>query len=246
MSLQQPLTEADIIAERCGVRPLVVTESEKDDKDDGDWTSLSRKHAIDVDARRHHLSIFGGKLTDCINAGDEVAKVVKDLGVSFSHYDYKWFGENPSVRAEYFHQAELMGLDAMTHPDSSELLSTRLWRRYGPTALSLLEEIRHHPSNSKLLIDGTEYIRCEVHYAARHEMVTKLEDFLRRRSKIAQVTDEVDVSRGDGMLEACRILFGEELAEEKLAEYFSDQAKPGQGKRGLGDVDVSVARSDAA
>ncbi|PIE20027.1 MAG: FAD-dependent oxidoreductase [Proteobacteria bacterium] len=246
LDLDEPLTEADIIAERCGVRPLVVSERRGDDGDDGDWTSLSRKHAIDVDVRRHHLSVFGGKLTDCINVGDEVARAVKDLGVRFSHYDHRWFGENPSVRAEYYHQATLMGLDALTHPDSSELLSTRLWRRYGARALTLLEEIRRDPCMGQLLIDGTEYIRCELHHAARHEMVTKLEDFLRRRSKIDQVTDEEAVSRGPGMLEACRILFGEEQAQAKLDEYFADKAKPGWGKRGLAKRVVPSEEPDAA
>jgi hypothetical protein len=42
LALPRPLTEADIIAERCGVRPLVVEESARS-QDTGDWTSLSRK-----------------------------------------------------------------------------------------------------------------------------------------------------------------------------------------------------------
>ena len=40
LDLGRPLEESDIIAERCGVRPLVV---ERDGRDDGeDWTTLSR------------------------------------------------------------------------------------------------------------------------------------------------------------------------------------------------------------
>ena len=46
------------------------------------------------------------------------------------------------MRDEYFHQARLMGLDAMTSPSASEKLATRLWRRYGAEALPMLDSIR--------------------------------------------------------------------------------------------------------
>jgi glycerol-3-phosphate dehydrogenase len=36
---------------------------------------LSRKHEIDVDRANAHLSIFGGKLTDCVNVGNEVSEI---------------------------------------------------------------------------------------------------------------------------------------------------------------------------
>jgi len=45
-----------------------------------DWVKLSRKHAVDVNKADKHLSIFGGKLTDCINVGDEIAEIVEGLG----------------------------------------------------------------------------------------------------------------------------------------------------------------------
>jgi hypothetical protein len=51
-------------------------------------------------------------------------------------------------------------------------------------------------------------------------MVVKLADFLRRRSKIALVIPEDEVRRAPGLLEACRILFGDE-AQAKIDEYFA-------------------------
>ena len=63
-----------------------------------------------------------------------------ELGVALPYRGKRWYGEPPDeVRDEYFHQATLMGLDAMTAPESSERLSTRLWRRYAASALALLE-----------------------------------------------------------------------------------------------------------
>jgi hypothetical protein len=56
-------------------------------------------------------------------------------------------------------------------------------------------------------------------------MVTKLEDFLRRRSKIAQVIPDSDVIGSPGLDEAVSILFGDQ-AEKKLAEYLRDRDGP--------------------
>ncbi len=114
-----------------------------------------------------------------------------------------------------------MDLDGMTSPRSSEKLSTRLWRRYGAEAFSLLESIRADPRTAAVLIEGAEYLRCEIELTARREMIVKLEDFLRRRSKISLVTRYEDCIAAPGLVEACRILFGAE-AEARLAEYARD------------------------
>jgi glycerol-3-phosphate dehydrogenase len=219
LELARPLTEADVVAERCGVRPLVVPRGGA--AVDGDWLTLSRKHEIDVDRDRRHISIFGGKLTDCLNVGDKVAEVVAGLGIALPHAGHRWYGEPAEeVRREYFHQARLMDLDAMTSPESSEPLSSRLWRRYGDSAFRLLEDIRADPSMAEVLIKGTEYIRAELYHAARREMITKLDDFLRRRSKIALIARPDAIRIAPGLFEACRILFGDE-ARSKFEEHFA-------------------------
>jgi glycerol-3-phosphate dehydrogenase len=218
LRLPKPLTEADIIAERCGVRPLVVPKSAGGETED--WMALSRKHVVEVRDAHKHISIFGGKLTDCLNVGSEIAEAVHKLGVELPHRGRRWYGEpDDSIREEFFHQAKLMDLDAMTAKESSEPLSTRLWRRYAASALALLDDIRQDPNMAEVLILGTEYIRCELHHAMQREMVTKLGDFLRRRSKIALIARTEQIQKAPGLLEACEILFGE-LAQQKLDEYF--------------------------
>lgn len=222
LNLDRPLTCADIIAERCGVRPLVV--KAQADGEIEDWLQLSRKHEIDVDRAKAHLSIFGGKLTDCINVGDEVSDIVAQLGVALPHQGYQWYGEpHPSVREEYLHQATLMNLDGYTSPESIESLSSRLWRRYDRQAFELLAEIREDPRQAEVLIKGTDYIRCEIRLAKHQEMITKLEDFLRRRSKIALVVRHEDIRNAEGLMEACEILFGDQ-AQQKFDEYFQEQS----------------------
>ncbi|MDT8878351.1 FAD-dependent oxidoreductase [Halomonas saccharevitans] len=218
LALEKPLGKADIIATRCGVRPLAVKPSGGDDRD---FLNLSRKHAIDIDAEMGHLSIFGGKLTDCLNVGEEVVEEVARLGVEIPYPDVRWYGEpDASVREAFMHQARLMDLDAMTGEGASEPLSTRLWRRYGAQALELLEDIRQDPRQAEVLIEHTEYLRCELKLARRREMVTRLEDFLRRRSKISLVVPEHTIRRSPGLREACDILFDDQ-AEARLQEYLA-------------------------
>lgn len=218
LRLARPLTKDDVIAERCGVRPLVARKGERESVD---FLQMSRKHVIEADARERHLSIFGGKLTDCLNVGEEVCGLVREMGVEIPHPEYRWYGEpDGAVREEYFQQAELMALDAHTAAHCSEPLSTRLWRRYGTVALGLLDLIRADPRQAEILIEGTEYIRCEIDEAARREMVVKLDDFLRRRSKIALMMRREEIRAADGLMEACRILFGD-AARARFEEYFA-------------------------
>lgn len=219
LQLDRPLGREDIIATRCGVRPLAVKASAGGGRD---FLQLSRKHAIDTDDAEAHISIFGGKLTDCLNVGEEIVAEVKRLGVSVPYPEHRWYGEpSESVRKEFLHQAELMDLDAMTSPEASEPLTARLWRRYGTHALDLLEEIREDPRQGELLIEGTEYLRCELGQAQRREMITRLEDFLRRRSKISLVISDERIRQSPGLMEACEILFGDQ-ARERFDEYFAD------------------------
>ena len=180
---------------------------------------LSRKHVIEADEARQHLSIFGGKLTDCINVGDEVAKWIERLGIAVPKLKNRWYGEpGDDLRTEFMLQAKLMGLDALTDPSSSEPLSERFWRRYGESAFGLLERIREDERGADLLIENAEYTRCEIELAARREMIVKLEDFMRRRSKIEQVVRAEDIVDAPGLIEACEILFGND-AQERLGEY---------------------------
>jgi glycerol-3-phosphate dehydrogenase len=219
LRLARPLTQADVVAERCGVRPLAVKGGNGGDTD---FLQLSRKHAIEASQAHRHISIFGGKLTDCINVGDEISDAVHRLGIRIPHPGFRWYGEPPdAIRDEFLHQAQLMNLDRYTAPESSEPLTRRLWRRYGAQAIGLLENIREDAREAEVLIKGTEYIRCELRQAARREMIVKLDDFLRRRSKIALVERRDVIRRSPGLMDACQILFGDQ-AQARFDEYFRE------------------------
>lgn len=219
MNFSPPLDEQDVIAERCGVRPLVIeNEAEAEGKD---WTQLSRKHVVETDRARRHITIFGGKLTDCLNVGAEIAAATQALGVELPAAGRRWYGEAPAaVREEFEFQARSMRLDELTPPESSEPISRRLWRRYGRMAFPMLEKIRLDPSMAGAVEAGVEYLRVELYHAAEHEMIVKLEDFLRRRSKISLIARDAAVKKSKGLKEACRILFGKQ-STARFNEYFA-------------------------
>ena len=220
LDINPSLTRQSIIAERISVRPLAI----KGEGGEADWVQLSRKHVIEVNEAHKHLSIFGGKLTDCLNVGDEVAMWIKRLGIAVPQPDNRWYGEpGAELREEFMLQAQLMKLDGLTDPSSSEPLSERFWRRYGESAFGLLERIREDESCAQLLIENAEYTRCEIELAARREMIVKLEDFMRRRSKIEQVVRREVLADAPGLREACLILFGGE-AEVRLEEYLAGRS----------------------
>ncbi len=222
LDLATPLTSADIIAERSGVRPLVVKRT-GGDHTTTDWTSLSRKHEIERDDDLAVVTVFGGKLTDCLNVGEEVASEIEELGIPLERDLRNWYGEPAkATRTEFYRQAKLMKLDRLRTKPDTERLSDRLWRRYGRRAFDLLEAIRADPRMGEDIMDSADYLRAELHNAAEHELIVKLDDFMRRRSKIDLVVHDDDIASSPGLREVAEILFGDQ-AERRLEEYFAEK-----------------------
>ncbi len=200
-----------------------------DDQQDAEWTSLSRKHEIEVDHTRRVVSVFGGKLTDCLNVGEEIAEAVEALGVRLAPDDGQWYGEPPpETRHAFYKQARGMRLDDLRDKPGVEPLSDRLWRRYGRRAFDLLDDIRADPAMGEDIMGAADYLRAELHHTAEHEMVVRLEDFLRRRSKISQVVRYDEVRASTGLGEVAEVLFGAD-APTKLAEQFGPSFSPVAG-----------------
>lgn len=224
LSLPKPLTQDDVIAERCGVRPLAIKKGEGSETD---FLQLSRKHVVETSIDQGYISIFGGKLTDCLNVGDEVCEQVSELGVRLKNIQSstkqdKWYGEPAEpIRMAYFDRAKALGLDKIRAVDTNEILSQRLWRRYGAHANAMLDDIEKNPSLSEPLIDSGGIRRCEMAYLAQNELITKLEDFLRRRSKIELLFTQDELKQSAGLFEACVALFGED-AKVRFDEYFEN------------------------
>jgi glycerol-3-phosphate dehydrogenase len=216
LDLPAPLTPDDVIAERCGVRPLATPKIRNGSVD---VQQLSRKHVIEMTAEQNHISIFGGKLTDCVNVGNEICACVARLGLAPKKVG-KWYGEpGRKQREAFFSRAHALGVDAMVANDTREALSVRLWRRYGADAQGMLDAIEADASLSETLVENTGIRRCEIDYLAKNEMIVKLEDYLRRRSKLELLVSRETLRQSAGLFEACEKLFGDK-AKIRFDEYF--------------------------
>lgn len=218
LDLTKPLDENDIISERCGVRPLVL---KKGHTSKDDFLQMSRKHVVEVIADKKHISIFGGKLTDCLNVGEEICREVESLGIPLTKPKEKWYGEPSSeVKTDYFKQAHALGLSDMIAADTGEPVSERLWRRYAQHALGMLKAIEKQPEMAEPLIDGTGIRRCEIDYIVENEMVVTLEDYLKRRSKLEYLVADEELKKMAGIHELCEKLFGRDH-RMRYDQYFA-------------------------
>ena len=157
-----------------------------------DWLQLSRKHEIEIERDRGVVTIFGGKLTDCLNVGEEVLDAVVELGVSAGELDDSWYGEPGDEEWAAF---ELRVLE--TEVVDRECAGL-LWRRYGVQANRVLDRVAADPSLGETIWDDPRYIRAEVVEIGDSEMVTKVEDFLRRRTGLALTEHHEDLATRHG------------------------------------------------
>jgi glycerol-3-phosphate dehydrogenase len=194
MNLAKPLTRSDIIAERSGVRPLVAANArQKKNSDEVDWHKMSRKHVIAADADKKVVSIFGGKLTDCLNVGQEIIDELSDFG--FNLNPKKWFGEpvvNKKAKAQVLQalvaQVRLKAGDAPW----SEQVANGLYRRHSLQAAAIVGESA--AKDLAPIFDGLDYCAAELRYIADSEMVVTQQDLLRRRTPLALIRSASEIA----------------------------------------------------
>lgn len=186
LNLPKPLTRDDIIAERCGVRPLVVKDAAS--LDNVDWISLSRKHVVESHKDLNAISIYGGKLTDCINVGLEVVAIAKKLGLAVKP-PKKWIGEaDPIIPAGLIHKV------TEYHGEAGPQIARELWRRHGQDALSIVDQWSEDSNAARLVFKGLGFTYGELDFIANHENVHFPEDLLRRRTPIALLRSSEEIS----------------------------------------------------
>lgn len=199
LDLATPLTTDDIISERCGVRPLVAVD-DGDDRSDVDWTALSRKHEIEVDRTKRVVSVFGGKLTDCLNVGDEVVEAIAETGMAVGPRTKHWYGEDPAPeRARFLEAAAKVGLDRPPEVEREDSVAAVLWRRHGRAANAVVAAVSADPTQGESVLAECDVLRGELPLFAEREMIVHLDDFLRRRTKIAMIRRDADVAADPGL-----------------------------------------------
>ncbi len=186
MELQNPITKEQIVSARCGVRPLVI-ESAGEGKI-ADWHQLSRKHVIEGNKQRKVIPVLGGKLTDCLNVGEELVGELNRFGLKVK-VPGRWFGEgNQSRKDEFF---ELVRENAAHTPN---LIADGLWRRHGEKAFEIVGQ---EPLVD--LIPGLGITEQEVRHIATTEQVVRREDLLRRRLPISMARSDEEIAANQAL-----------------------------------------------
>ncbi|MEL7210072.1 MAG: FAD-dependent oxidoreductase, partial [Actinomycetota bacterium] len=217
LDLDHPLTVDDIISERSGVRPLVVL-NDGDDRTDIDWTSLSRKHEVETDAERKLVTIFGGKLTDCLNVGDEVVEALDDLGVAVDGARRSWYGEaGAEARDRFLAAAAAVGLDRPPEIEREETMAAVLWRRHGEAAHAVIEAIAADPAQADSVMAESDLLKGELALYADREMIVTFDDFLRRRTKLAMLHRPETLADEPGLKEARALLVPDRRTDDRAA-----------------------------
>ena len=196
------------------------------DQEDAEWTSLSRKHEVERDTARAVVTVFGGKLTDCLNVGEEVAEHVEALGIPLE--------KDLAQLVRRASEGDPQGVLPPGPPDAprrscapaprSSRSATGCGGATGgaPSTCSRRSAPTRRWARTSWARPTT--CRAELHTAAVHEMVVTLDDFMRRRSKIDLVVRATATSSASpGLAEVAQILFGKD-AERRLADYVAGKA----------------------
>ena len=180
LELKVPITKDQVISERCGVRPLVVEGGGSGDV--ADWHQLSRKHIVEANKDRRVVTILGGKLTDCLNVGEEIVAELKEFGHSVAK-PKDWFGEGSQARRQEFY--DLVFARATFN---AEEIAAGMWRRHGERAFDILG------AEPKDLFPGLGITEEEVRYIVSNEKVVSRDDLLRRRLPVAMARSSKEIA----------------------------------------------------
>jgi glycerol-3-phosphate dehydrogenase len=195
LELDDPITADQIVSERSGVRPLVIEAGESGGVED--WHQLSRKHVIEGNKQRRVVTVLGGKLTDCLNVGEELIGELNRFGHNIKKPG-KWFGEGSQLRKQEFYEAVL----ARAEGDAADRIATSIWRRHGERSFEVI-------GTKKLseVIPGLGITEQEIRYIVKNELVTSREDLLRRRLPAMMARSEKELS-GNKKLEKLLVDLG--------------------------------------
>jgi glycerol-3-phosphate dehydrogenase len=174
------LTEADIVAEFSGVRPLYDDDSAKN------ASAVTRDYVFDVDPpepaadRAALLSIFGGKITTYRKLAEHALdKLQPYLGTRFG----TWTARTPlpggdMPNADFDAWLERFGKERPWLPPR---LARHYARLYGTRAVRMLKDATSKADLGRHF--GGELYEREVDYLVEHEWARSADDILTRRTK---------------------------------------------------------------
>lgn len=172
--LKDPLTYHDVIGTYAGLRPLLQPAEESSS------TKVSREHTV-ASPVPGFVTIAGGKLTTYrVMAKDAVDFALGDAArITPSITDMV-----PLSGAQGLPAARRRARTYATEYGWTKATTDHLLDRYGSNIDELVELIEEQPDLAHPLEHAPIYLRVEIAYAARYEMVLHLEDILLHRTRL--------------------------------------------------------------
>jgi len=166
-------TASDVIGAWSGVRPLLRQDGKKP-------SEISRRDEI-LRGPGPFISIAGGKLTTYRRMAERVVDSMRDLVGSREQRRV----DSASIALAGGSVDEQGAARAAARRLDDAVLDDRLWATYGVAAADIVDRIHADPAGAER-VGGLECLtRAELEHAVDGEMVTSLDDLLRRRSHVA-------------------------------------------------------------
>jgi len=163
----------DLVGSYAGNRPLVKEEGVSE-------TKTSRREFVSEPAPGLFV-LTGGKLTIFRTMADKLLAYMTAHGAPGVQPGKKGLSRTPfSIgisRERWDSEAPATALDAAT--------TEHIFRNYGRGGFSILDSVARDPSLGQRITPDQPYIGAELEYCIEHEMITRVKDFLLRRTNLS-------------------------------------------------------------
>ncbi|MBN1572129.1 MAG: glycerol-3-phosphate dehydrogenase/oxidase [Deltaproteobacteria bacterium] len=203
--------EEDIIGTYAGTRPLVREEGVDEDK------TSREEHFEEVSPG--FFMIAGGKLTIFRTMAEKLLVYMAERG----GIQLKSYNKNRSksrfmmsmTKDEWDNAVKNIGVGL------DEKTMTHLFDNYGKGGLEIIDSVKREPSLGDAIIASQPNIRAELQYCLKYEMITRLKDFLLRRSNLSLYERDKHESMGKGVAAEMASFLGwdEKRTDSEVKEY---------------------------
>jgi glycerol-3-phosphate dehydrogenase len=208
MTVDTPITRADVIATFAGIRPLAASA-------DSSTVTASREHVIDS-PMPGLLTVRGGKYTTYRRIAADVIDAALGPGTQ----------QRPSATASL----KLVGGETAPTTDGTHDLDpaivASLVGRYGSETSRLVALGQERGLLDRLHPDA-DHIEAEVAWAVDHELAWSLDDILARRLRLAIETADhgVSVARRAAIIAGASLGWDDERQAAEVAAYSASAAR---------------------
>ncbi len=204
----------NILSTYAGIRPLVMQKGKSE-------SEISREHIVFV-SDDGLMTVTGGKLTEWRQMAEDAFTQIEKMALF------------PNIKREehFSRQPFLIGIDKeewLTEliNSGSELdndVADHLYQQYGRGAIKILELIRKDSSLKEKILEENDFIKAEIIYILKYELVTHLIDVFCRRTEMSLWIKHDKASEAANIVAGImskELSWNEERKQREINEYLN-------------------------